>query len=61
MLIKAKTSLDLMTMIKMKLEKETDEMEIEKETEEEIISEDSEKNGQIDDDIDDTKNIIQLR
>ena len=48
-------------MIKMKLEKETDEMEIEKETEEEIISEDSEKNGQIDDDIDDTKNIIQLR
>ena len=48
-------------MIKMKLEKETDEMEIEKETEAEIISEDSEKNGQIDDDIDDTKNIIQLR
>lgn len=48
-------------MIKMKLEKETDEMEIEKETEEEIISEDSEKNDQIDDDIDDTKNIIQLR
>ena len=50
-----------MTIIKMKLEKETDEMEIEKETEEEIISEDSEKNDQIDDDIDDTKNIIQLR
>ena len=50
-----------MTKIKMKLEKETDEMEIEKETEEEIISEDSEKNDQIDDDIDDTKNIIQLR
>ena len=48
-------------MIKMKLEKETDEMEIEKETEEEIISEDSEKNDQIGDDIDDTKNIIQLR
>ena len=48
-------------MIKMKLEKETDEMEIEKETEEEIISEDSEKNDQIDDDIGDTKNIIQLR
>ena len=47
MLIKAKASLDLMTMIKMKLE-----------TEAEIISEDSEKNDQIDDDIDDTKNIF---
>ena len=57
MLIKAKASLDLMTMIKMKLKKETDEMGIEKETEEEIISEDSEKNDQIDDDIDDTKNV----